>query len=148
MNLAKRKTMRQTWIMGLSGLLHSVPTSCWHKTVMWGTITFVCQLNQAKWKSLSSVQLFATQAKILEWVAFPFSRGSSQPRDWTQVSHIAGGFFTRWVIREAPTRLSHAQITGYFWVCLWECLDEISIWISRGRRKTAFTHLGGHHPIN
>ena len=34
------------------------------------------------------------QAKILEWVAFPSSRGSSQHRDWTQVSHIAGGFFT------------------------------------------------------
>ena len=34
------------------------------------------------------------QARILEWVAFPFSRGSSQPRDWTQVSHIAGRFFT------------------------------------------------------
>ena len=34
------------------------------------------------------------QARILEWVAFPFSRGSSQPRDRTQVSHIAGVFFT------------------------------------------------------
>ena len=34
------------------------------------------------------------QARILEWVAFPFSRGSSQPRDGTQVSHIAGGLFT------------------------------------------------------
>ena len=34
------------------------------------------------------------QARILEWVAIPFSRGSSQPRDWTQVSHIAGRFFT------------------------------------------------------
>ena len=34
------------------------------------------------------------QTKILEWVAFPFSRGSSQPRDQTQVSHIAGRFFT------------------------------------------------------
>ena len=34
------------------------------------------------------------QARILEWVAFPFSKGSSQPRDRTQVSHIAGGFFT------------------------------------------------------
>ena len=33
-------------------------------------------------------------ARILEWVAFPFSRGSSQPRDQTQVSCIAGGFFT------------------------------------------------------
>ena len=34
------------------------------------------------------------QTRILEWVAFPFSRGSSQPRDRTQVSCIAGGFFT------------------------------------------------------
>ena len=33
-------------------------------------------------------------ARILEWVAFPFSRGSFQPRDQTQVSHIAGRFFT------------------------------------------------------
>jgi len=34
------------------------------------------------------------QARILEWVAFLYSRGSSQPRDQSQVSHIAGGFFT------------------------------------------------------
>ena len=34
------------------------------------------------------------QARILEWIAFPSSRGSSPPRDRTQVSHIAGGFFT------------------------------------------------------
>ena len=34
------------------------------------------------------------QARILEWVVFPFSRGSSQPRDQTQVSYIAGRFFT------------------------------------------------------
>ena len=34
------------------------------------------------------------QAKILQWVTFPFSRGSTQPRDRTQVSHIEGGFFT------------------------------------------------------
>ena len=40
------------------------------------------------------------QARILEWVTFPFFRGSSQPRDWTQVSHIAGGFFTSWATRE------------------------------------------------
>ena len=40
------------------------------------------------------------QARILKWVAFPFSRGSSQSRDQTQVSHIAGGFFTSWATRE------------------------------------------------
>ena len=41
------------------------------------------------------------QARILERVAIPFSRGSSQPRDRTQVSHIAGRFFTGWATREA-----------------------------------------------
>ena len=59
--------------------------------------------SEVTWKSLSRAQLFATrwtttvygilQARILKWVASPFSRGSYQPRDRTQVSHIAGGFF-------------------------------------------------------
>ena len=41
------------------------------------------------------------QARILEWVAFSFSRGLFWPRDWTQVSHIAGRPFTIWATREA-----------------------------------------------
>ena len=41
------------------------------------------------------------QDRTLEWVAFPFSRGSSQPEDRTQVSHTAGGFFASWATREA-----------------------------------------------
>ena len=40
------------------------------------------------------------QARILEWVAMPFSRGSSWPRNWTQVSRIGGRFFTIWATRE------------------------------------------------
>ena len=39
--------------------------------------------------------------RILQWVAYPFSRGSSQPRNWTEVSYIEGGFFTSWATREA-----------------------------------------------
>ena len=39
--------------------------------------------------------------RILEWVAYPFSRGSSRPRNQTEVSCTAGGFFTSWAIREA-----------------------------------------------
>ena len=64
---------------------------------------------EVKWKSFSHVQLLCDpmdyavdgilQARIPEWVAFPFSRGSSQPRDQTQVSCIAGGFFTSWTAR-------------------------------------------------
>ena len=41
------------------------------------------------------------QARILEWTAVPFSRRSSQPRNWTRVSCIAGGFFTSWATRGA-----------------------------------------------
>ena len=39
------------------------------------------------------------QARILEWVAMRSSRRSSQPRNQTQISHIAGGFFTIWATR-------------------------------------------------
>ena len=42
-----------------------------------------------------------SQTRILEWVAFPFSRGSSQPRDRTQASCIVGKFFTSWATKEA-----------------------------------------------
>ena len=41
------------------------------------------------------------QARVLEWVAISFARGSSQPRDQTHVSHIAGRHFTVWATREA-----------------------------------------------
>ena len=61
-----------------------------------------------KWKSLSCVPLFETpwtiqsmefsRPKILGWEPFPFSRESFQPRDRTQVSCIAGGFFTNCAI--------------------------------------------------
>ena len=44
------------------------------------------------------------QARILEWVAFPFSRGSFPLRNWTRVSCIVGGFFTNWAIRETTVR--------------------------------------------
>ena len=43
------------------------------------------------------------QARILEWVAFPFSRGSSQLRDWTRVSCTAGRFFTSWGTMETQS---------------------------------------------
>ena len=70
-------------------------------------------LSAWKWKSLSRVRLFATlwtvvhgilQARILEWVAFPFSRGSSKPRNRTKVSCIAGRFFTCWATGKAQAK--------------------------------------------
>ena len=47
------------------------------------------------------------QARILEWVVIPFSRGSSQLRDQTWVSCITGGLFTIWAIKEAPCILMY-----------------------------------------
>ena len=43
------------------------------------------------------------QARILEWVASSFSRGSSQTRNWIWVSRIAGRLFTIWATRESPS---------------------------------------------
>ena len=72
-----------------------------------------------KWKSLSHVRLCdpmdytvhgILQARILEWVAFPFSMGSSQPTDGTQVSHIASLFFTSWATGEALLVIREMQI--------------------------------------
>ena len=82
------------------------------------------------------------QARILEWIAVPFSRGSSQPRDWTQVSHIADGFFTDWATREARhfflavymgcfilLRMIHAKV-GWVWADVPLCteLNKVSLW--------------------
>ena len=50
--------------------------------------------------------------RILAWVAYPFSRGSFQPRNWTRVSFIAGGFFTVWATREALYTLPCAKQTA------------------------------------
>ena len=74
-----------------------------------------------KWKSLSHIWLFATpgssvhgiyQARILEWVAISFSRGTSWAREWPLVSYIAGRFW----IREA--HYVHIHIHMYLCVCV------------------------------
>ena len=46
------------------------------------------------------------QARVLEWVVISFSRGSSWPRDWTQVSCTAGRRFILWATKEAPSLIN------------------------------------------
>ena len=90
-------------------------------------------LSYATWKKVKVAQLCPTlcdpvdytvreifQARTLEWVAFPFSRGSSKSRNRTRISCIAGGFFTNWAIREALCYLIRMQnkSKGCFWVLL------------------------------
>ena len=62
--------------------------------------------------------------KILEWVAIAFSRVSSQPRDWTQVSCIAGRFFTIWATREAQGLYSQSYGFSSSHVRMWELDHE------------------------
>ena len=95
---SRDRTYTLHWQMG------SLPLAPPYVLTIHSLITLILW-NEVKWKSLSCVLLFATpwtvvhgilQARMLEWVVFPFSRGSSQPRDQTQVSWIAGRFFTNW----------------------------------------------------
>ena len=59
------------------------------------------------------------QARILEWVAVPFSRGLSQPRDGTQVSCIAGRFFTSWgMLQLLLSRFSHVRFCATPWMAV------------------------------
>ena len=88
----------------------------WQIIQHWKEMSTPTMKRHVKWKckSLSRVHLCCPmdytvhgilQARILEWVAIPFSRGSFPPRERTQVSRIAGGFFTSWATREAQRNL-------------------------------------------
>ena len=61
--------------------------------------------------------------RILEWLALPFSRGSSWPRDWTWVSCIAGGCFTVWATREAQCFL-RSVLNSYLVLTMWQTICQ------------------------
>ena len=99
---------------------------CWISPLLWhlsldsfGRQRIPISVGRWKWKSLTCVQLFVTpwtitahgilQARILGWVAVPFSRTSSQPRDQMQIFGIVG-FFTSWATKEAPWWGTRAHI--------------------------------------
>ena len=79
------------------------------------------------------------QARILEWVVIPFSRRSSQPRDWTWFSRIAGRFFTVWATREASREVGNRSLQNIPLVIFrrlesspffWEAPGSIHLWIT------------------
>ena len=79
------------------------------------------------------------RARIPEWVANPFSSGSSQPRDQTQVSCIAGRFFTVWATREAliitvkrPNNLAANRLCDILWSCTIE-VAHVSYLLYKGQ---------------
>ena len=64
------------------------------------------------------------QARILEWAAIPYFRGSSQPRDQTRISCIAGEFFTSWTTRE-----SNSYQTYIFQLNVSNLVSNLEIWL-------------------
>ena len=82
------------------------------------------------------------QARKLERVAMSFSRGSSQPRDWTQVSSIAGRFFTIWGTREAHTE-------HWINVNMWThgVQEIVSGWNLRLQITDIHSHLAFFYPL-
>ena len=67
------------------------------------------------WEPIDYMVHGILRARILEWVTFPFSKGSSQPMDGTQVSHITVRFFTNWAIREACQNVYLSNICIKAW---------------------------------
>ena len=88
--------------VSLSNILASTTTYQWRWQITAKLEVKVTQLCLTLCDPLDKAVHGILQAKILEWVAFLFSRGSSQSRDQTQVSCMAGGFFTSWATKEAP----------------------------------------------
>ena len=78
---------------------------------------------------------------ILEWVAYPFSRGSSWPRNWTRVSCIAGGLFTNWAMREAQQDNGEGNGTPLQYSCLENPKDRGAWWAAVHGAAKSWTRL-------
>ena len=81
------------------------------------------------------------QARILEWVAIPFSRGSSWPSDGTRVSHIAGRFLTVWATSEVFFLKTHW--IKYVWM---NDNELITGWLFREYCRWAYHNLSHSFP--
>ena len=102
-------SVKVIWAMAFS-LVCSFMLLCMHAQSLQSRPTLCDTLNcSPSGSSLHGI----LQARILEWVAMPSSRESSQPRDWTRVSCIAGGFFTAEPLRKSFILLSSTQLYGY-----------------------------------
>ena len=78
------------------------------------------------------------QAKILEWVAIPFSRGFSPSRDQMQASCIAARFFTIWATRSITLTRAHNPLPLYFSSFLFDIMwIQLSCFSSTGRPSSA-----------
>ena len=87
------------------------------------------------------------QARILEWVAISFSRGSSQPRDGTQVSNTAGRLFTNWATREITfSHLLKSNLCFVSW--MWGFATWYEPWCPPCPRIKNFYAIQPSHPLS
>ena len=84
----------------------------WRATVQFSSVTQSClALSDPMDCSLPGSSVHGIfQARVLEWVAIFFSRGTSWPRDRTPISHIVGRRFTFWATREATREMPKQRI--------------------------------------
>ena len=114
--------LKPAWTSGISWFMY-----CW--SLAWRTLSIALLACAAAAKSLQSCPTLCDlidgsplgcsvpgilEARILEWVAISFSRGSSQPRNQTQVSSIAGRFFANWATREVLSNPREGQCQRMF----------------------------------
>ena len=118
------------------------------KAVVFPVVMYGCE-KEKKVKPLSRVRLCDPmdcslpgssvyrifQARGLEWVAISFSRGSSQPRDWTQVSHSAGRCFTVWATSWTIKKVESWRI------------DALELWCWRKLLRVSWTARSSNQPI-
>ena len=98
--------------------------------------------DHTEWRMPGSSVHRLLQARMLEWVAIPFSRGSSQPRNWTQVSYIAGRFFTTWATREAQFLYSVQSLNRVqLFATPWIAARQASLSITNSRSSLRLTSI-------
>ena len=139
----KRLNARSGWLPILPGVSqwHGSPLLGFLRSLWWCAVfrhsvtSTLCDLMDCSRQAPLSMGIL--QAGILACVTMPSARRSSQPRDQTQISRIAGGFFTIWAIREACSNHSHTfkkiiiyLIGGYLQYHSGFC--HTSTWISHG----------------
>ena len=113
MHESKIQERGQVWCLLFGNLLSSGSSSNWKsESIVTQLCPTLCDPMDCSPPGFSIHGIF--QARILEWVAISFSRRSSGPRDWTQVSQIAGRLFTVWVTRESELVL-YSEVKVFSW---------------------------------
>ena len=124
----KRWVLCWSWSMNRNPMgLQAKEVPCVHKVKLLSPVWLLANPWTIAYHSLPGSSVHGNfQAKVVEWVAVSFSRGSSQRGDRIQVSHISGRRFTLWATRETPSRCIKVKVV----------LNEGTLKLSRKYEKT------------